>query len=595
MSKISTETIETINQRADFISLVQEYTRLDRKGDDWWGCCPFHNEKTASFHVIPERKMYYCFGCGKGGGVISFLMEIEKLSFVEAVESLAKKNGIEVIYEGGNNYTPKPEDTTKDQLIELYDRVAGSFHYLLTKTDQGKETREYLAKRNVSLEIIEQFNLGYTPKDRFWLHSFLLKKGYSASFLEKSGLFSKKNLKSSFFSDRLMFPICNRKGQVVAFGGRLLSGEGPKYLNSGDLPQYKKGETLFAFHKALSEIRTKKSVILCEGYMDVLAWHQAGVTNAVAPLGTAFTEEQLGLVRTFADTVYLSFDSDLAGQQATYKAILLCRQKGFDVKIVKIQNGKDPADILLKEGPEALKKMLESSIMDLDYLVLIANSSYDIGTPEGKKRASAYIFPYIESLGSDIQKESTINRLSAALRISEKSLLSDYNSRKVQQASKSKEIQGSPITSFNIKQNAELRAVLAVTANINLFPLMRNHLSLDDFEDIIAKEIYIGLEDCYRNDTISFDNLLAKIDNDQICNLITETVINGEFKINADKVISDSINLIRKNTLEKQKNKILAKINLAQLEGSSKINDLNELLAEKKNIDEELFKLKDTQ
>lgn len=596
MARIASDTIDAVNNRCDIVSVVGEYTRLERRGSDWWGCCPFHNEKTPSFHVVPDRRMYHCFGCGKGGSVINFVMEMEKITFVEAVESLAKKTGIEVIYEGPTESSDRPKDTTKEDLIELYGRVAGSFHYLLMSTEQGRCALEYLQSRKVSMDIIERFCLGYAPADRRWLHGFLSKKGYSRDFLEKSGLFSRKYPEVSFFSDRLIFPISNRKGQVVAFGGRLLSGEGPKYLNSGDLPQYKKGETLFAFDQALSEIRSTKSVIFCEGYMDVLAWHQAGICRAVAPLGTAFTPEQARLVRSFAETVYLSFDSDGAGQQATYKAILLCRQLSFDVRVIQITSGKDPADILQNEGPEALKKVLEYSILDLDYLVLSAGMRFETGNPEGKARAIAYMFPYIEALESDIQRESTIQRLSAAFGTSEKALLSDYQNRKQPRPvihNQGKESPAKP-ESGNIRRNAELRAVLAVAVNQGLFPRMRARLSSDDFEDAVAKDLYIALEECFREGSTSYDSLLQHCSDEGLRALVSETAIRGEFSQNADKIVEDGIILVRRNVLEKKRARIVARMAMISGATADESRTISEMMAEKQGIDEELAKLKDT-
>jgi len=392
-----------------------------------------------------------------------------------------------------------------------------------------------------------------------------------------------------------MFPICNRKGQVVAFGGRILEGEGPKYLNSGDMPQYKKGETLFAFDRALPEIRTTKSVIFCEGYMDVLAWHQAGVCRAVAPLGTAFTPDQAKLVRSFAETVYLCFDSDSAGQTATFKSILLCRQAGFNVRVIEMKNGKDPAEILQNQGPDALKKLLDYSIIDLDYLVLTAGTRFDTGNPEGKTRASAFMFPYIEVLESDIQRESTINRLSAAFGISEKALLSDYQNRKQQRPVNTtfgQEISVRPKIQTT-RRNAEQRTVLAVAANPGFFPLMRSSLSSDDFEDPVARELFIVLEECYRTGSTTYDSLLARCHDDALRNLVTETVMNGEFAENPQKVVEDSILLIRRNILEKRKTRLVTRMHLLRGTSNDEIRTVSDMMAEKKSIDEELAKLKD--
>lgn len=594
MARIASETIEEVNARADIVALVGEYTRLEQRGSDWWGCCPFHNEKTPSFHVVPERNMYHCFGCGEGGGTINFVMEMEKLSFVEAVEMLAKKYSIEVRYEGVSPSDMPQRDTTKEQLIELYRRVAGTFRYFLAETEQGAYARSYLESRHVSQEMIESFGIGFAPADRRWLHGFLMKKGYSREFLENSGLFSKKYPDIAFFSNRLMFPIKNRKGEVVAFGGRILEGEGPKYLNSGDLPQYRKGETLFAFDMALPAIRKTKSVIFCEGYMDVLAWHQAGITNAVAPLGTAFTEQQAKMVRSFAETVIFSFDSDLAGQTAAYKGILLCRRLQFNVQVLDIKNGKDPADILQNDGPEALKKLLDYSILDVDYLVMIAGLRFDTANPEGKARAVAFMFPYLESLESDIQRESTIQRLSAAFGITENALLTDFRNRKQPKATVGSQEESKPVRSRAIKRTAELRAVLAVAAYPEYFKVMRSRISSDDIEDADAKDLYIVLEDCFRNGTMSHENILANCRDEQMRTVITETIVGGEFAGNTEKVLEDAIVRIKRNTLEKKRNRVIAGMNGIRSGDAADMMAIAELMAEKKSIDEELAKLKDT-
>lgn len=366
MAKIASSSIDEVNSRTDIVSLIGEYTRLEKRGSEYWGCCPFHSEKTPSFHVVPDRKMYHCFGCNSGGSVINFYMEIEKLSFYEAVVALAKKAGVELIFEGNLEYKENPESNKKELYKDLYTRVAGSFAYLLAQTVQGKIAKDYLENRGVSKEIAEMFCLGYAPNDGRWLRKFLESKNYSKEFLDNSGLFSSKNPEYSFFRNRLMFPIWDRNGKVVAFSARLLEGDGPKYINSPELISYKKGETLYAFHLAKKAMREKKACILCEGNMDVIAYHSAGITNAVAPMGTALTVEQLRLISSFVDTLILSLDTDEAGQKATFKDILMGRQIGLSVKVISLDGGKDPDEILQKFGKEKLTNCVNRAILDSD-------------------------------------------------------------------------------------------------------------------------------------------------------------------------------------------------------------------------------------
>ena len=594
MAKITTETIDAVNNRTDLVSLVENYTHLEKRGYDWWGCCPFHNEKTPSFHVIPDKRMYHCFGCGAGGSTVKFMMEMEKLSFNEAVEALAKRAGIPVIYAEGS-YRSAPEDSFKEDLLELYARVSGTFHYFLLHMPEGAAALRYLQGRSVSGEMIERFNLGYAPANRRWLFKFLQTKGYSADFLARTGLFTKKYPELSFFHGRIIFPICNRHGQPVAFGGRILEGDGPKYLNTGDLPQYKKGETLFAFSQALAQIRKEKTVIFCEGYMDVIAFHQAGIANAVAPLGTALTADQVRLIRSFADTVILSFDSDFAGKQATYKAIRLCRAGHLKVRVLTIREGKDPAEVLAMKGAERLTELVKNATIDSDYLIQIAVERFDVMSPEGKAQAAAFLFPYIEVLESDIQKESTIQKFSADLGISSKALFTDFMQydQKQEPAPPIRKIEAQ--RSIALKMTAELRIVLAAAANPYLFKKMRAELTSDDFEDSAAKDLFIVLEECYRADANTYDSLLAHCSSDALRNAVSEAIIKGEFAENPDKLVYDGIYYIKQNALQRQKELIVRKLQAIRESGSvDEIRHINDLLNEKLHIDRTLAELKET-
>ena len=589
-SLISQDTIEAVHNTSDIVSIVGEYTKLTkRSGNDWWGCCPFHNEKTASFHVDGDKKFYYCFGCHASGDVIKFVTETEKISYADAVRSLAKRAGIEVTYSGGDIPERPKDDGIKDLYIDLYERTASLFHYLLTETPGGKDALSYITGRGITAETIAAFKLGYAPADRSWLKKFLRGKNFSDEFLAGSGLFSKNYPDTAFFSDRLMFPIFNRRGQCCAFGGRLLHGDGPKYLNSGDLIQYKKGETLYAFNFAKNKIREEKKVIFCEGYMDCIAYHQCGITYAVAPLGTALTEEQLRMVRGFADTILLSFDSDKAGEAATVRAIIMCRSFDFTVKIIRLSEGKDPAEIMAAYGSEALTNDVNNAILDSDFFLSKLGSDFAVDTPEGKTKASLEFFRYVDALRSDIQKESCLEQLCQAFNLKPEAVKRDFENRE-QARDRLKNRQQSPTGRQNsdISLNAELRTVLAAIAELDLYTVMRAEIAVDDFEDPLAKKLFIILEDCFREKTVSISGILNRCDDEELGRMITRVISSGEFSQNGRRIVNDGIKLIKRNALERKRSALMSRIRLFNPATESDRKQLESLLAEKMKLDNEL-------
>ncbi len=592
---ISNETVDAILNSTDIIATVGEYTKLERRsGNDWWGCCPFHGEKTASFHVDGDKKFYHCFGCHKGGNVVSFIMEMEKISYVDALEMLAKKSGIQIKYQNG--YKPDPNQSRNnevEQYIELYERTASMFHYFLTETDQGKSALEYITKRGLSVETIEKFKLGYSPADRRWLKSFLRKKNFSDDFLSKSGLFSKKYPDIAFFSDRLMFPIFNRRGQVVAFGGRILhpnSPDDPKYLNSGELIQYKKRETLFAFNFAKNAIRENKTVIFCEGYMDCIAYHQCGIEYAVAPLGTALTEEQVKMIQGFADTVLLSFDSDAAGQNATIRAILMCRKFDLTVKIIRLKGGKDPAEIMLNFGKENLTAQVKNAILDSDFLILRLGEKYPTDTPEGKTKAALEYFQYVDALQSDIQKESCLEQLCQAFNLKPEAVKRDFNNRnQARERANIRQENNHTEQGTQVKLDAELRGLIAVTADLNQFEVLRTKLTEKDFTNPTARRFYTILEECFVEKIFTIRDILSRCDDDKLIQIITESISSGVYQ--SDKVsviVQDTVDYIKRNKLEDQRDKLLQRIREYNVVTQDDQNQLNALLAEKFELDKQI-------
>ncbi|MDR1129344.1 MAG: DNA primase, partial [Treponema sp.] len=584
------------------------------------GCCPFHQEKTPSFTVDPERKMYYCFGCHQGGNIIKFIMDMDKASFPEAVELLAKKAGVELVYEGSGDYEGK-KDTHKEDLYVLYDKLAGSFHYLLMEKPEYSHAKQYIIERGLTEEMLGRFRLGYAPADRSWLFRFLSKRSYSPELLAMSGLFSQDYPQSAFFHNRLMFPIADRQGRTVAFGGRLLSGDGPKYINSRESDVYKKGSTLFAIDLAMDEIRRTKSAYIAEGYMDVIALHQAGVSNAVAPLGTAFTDEQARLLKRWADKICLVFDSDGAGQAAAVKAILTGRKNGLDCSVAvpgrqlpgdggEAAPLKDPADILKQFGPETLQKSVKCSINDFEYLVNRARSLYDTSGPEGKARAVAFIFPYAAALESEVSREACLADTADTFGVERQAVFADYRrDRQNGRPALAPGAAGGEVREKTLRMNDELYLLTAVMVNQWMYPKLRSSLSIEELEDSGAKELFIALEEWFRNRNTGEGeksraippDLLSRISGEALRNFVIEQGVKGAFSSNPEALIQDSIRQIKIKRLERRQGEIVMELRkqkndsgVAAPSPASLPVSSEDLLTEKIHIDAELLRLRGT-
>ncbi|MGP1438709.1 MAG: DNA primase [Treponema sp.] len=591
MPRIRNSSISELIEHIDMKAIVENYVKLERKGDKWWGCCPFHGEATPSFNIDTEKKVYYCFGCGKGGSAINFVMELEKLNFPEAIEFIAKKIGFRLQYEEDGKHDVVEND--KKAIVDLYSKIVILFHSILVSYPQGKDALKYLEARGITRETIDKFQLGFAPKERVWLYNFLIKKSYTPQFLAKTGLFSSKYNNISFFSNRIMFPIFDRYGAPIAFGGRLFAGEGAKYLNTKDMEQYKKGNSLFAFSFAMKGIREKNSVVLCEGYMDVISYHQAGISNAVAPLGTALTEDQVKILKNLTDVFYLSFDSDEAGQKATYKAILMIRQFNGEVRVINIKSGKDPAEILQKEGDNALSLLLESATMDVEYLLQIASNKFNVTTSNGKIQAISFLFPYIKSLTSTVYKEEVIKRFSIFFHVMETSILSDYE-RYLKEgiAFRAKNEVQQKIISIPLIKTAEMRLLLSVVANRELFIQLRSEVRLEDFEDVTAKQLYIALEECFREGRETYDDLIGKCENSELKKIITQVINTDEFsKENSENILEDGIKLINLNKLKKRRQNVVNRLHVLSLNNSDD-REVQDLLMEKKELDSQISSVK---
>ena len=380
--RYSDEIIEEVRERTDIVDLISGYVKLQRKGSSYFGLCPFHNEKTGSFSVSPNKQMYYCFGCGAGGNAYTFLMQYENYSFQEAVQFLAERAGMR-LPEADYSKEAKERADRKATLLQIQKQAAEYYvHKLISPA--GSAALQYLRSRGLSDLTIRRFGLGYSDKYSNDLYRFLKEKKYSDELLRDTGLFhfDEKHGFSDKFWNRVMFPIMDANSRVIGFGGRVMGDAKPKYLNSPETEVFDKSRNLYGLHEAR---RTKeRQMIICEGYMDVIAMHQAGFTNAVASLGTALTEQQCALLARFTKEVLVIYDMDDAGVRAARRGIPLLRNAGLAARVADLRPHKDPDEFIRSEGTEAFRERLNKAENGFLYLVRLAAEEYDLDDPGGK-------------------------------------------------------------------------------------------------------------------------------------------------------------------------------------------------------------------
>jgi DNA primase len=584
MTRIPDSVIEAIKDRTDIVALVGEQVRLTRSGREYRGLCPFHNEKTPSFYVVPEKGIFYCFGCGKGGDAAKFLMESERLSWPEAIRNLAKRLDIEVP-EGDDGTTPE-EERERQSLYELYDRLSKTFAWFLVKNAAGESARSLLAARGISEATREAFRLGFAPASRDWLLDFLSGKGYSRDFLARSGLFSANHPDFPLFAGRLIFPIMDQKGRCISFGGRIMEGEGPKYLNGPDTPIFHKQENLFALDRAREAIKKANLAIVCEGYMDAISLHEAGLCHAVAPLGTAFTERQARTLRRLCDAVVFAFDADTAGQNATARALPVAARAGLECRVVNLPGGKDPSEILEKEGAESLHKIADLIKSGGDFLIRRARSQFDTTTMEGKAKAVESIQAYALALDSEVKRDAFLELASGQLRIDRRAMESDIlRSGRGQARTADEAPRDRGGAYFDRKRSRELVFLLAVAVHGETFARVRTAVGPEDLEDPRAKDLYFALEEAFRSDSLDLPSIVARMGNEDMKKAVMEAAATGEFDEQFDRLIDDGIAHSRRRALERRRDELLVR-----MEGDG---NLQELLVEKMHLDAELAKLKD--
>lgn len=414
--------LQELKLRSDITEIASSYVNLKRHGRNMVGLCPFHGEKTPSFNIYTESGSFYCFGCGAGGDVITFIMKIENLDYVEAVKFLAQRAGMEM-----------PENTYDDSLSKLRMRIyeanreAARFFHATLLSQRGQSGLNYLRGRALSDRTIRHFGLGFADDDWNSLCNHLKNKGFSEYEIYSANLaFKRKNGNGIYdrFVNRVMFPIIDLRGNVIAFGGRIMTDEKPKYLNTSDTPVFKKSENLFSLNNAKSS--GTRTLILCEGYMDVIALNQAGFTNAVATLGTALTKEQAVLMKRYADEVIICYDADGAGQKATARAIDILRNAGLPIKILTVPSGKDPDEFIRSKGengPAAFKLLIEKCGNDIEYRLMKLKENYNLNTTDGKVAFLNEAVKIVATIESPIERDVFASKLCAELEIDKNAFL----------------------------------------------------------------------------------------------------------------------------------------------------------------------------
>ncbi len=510
MPYYSDEVIEEIKSRNDIVDIIGQNVSFKHTGNSYVACCPFHHEKTPSFHVSRDKQMYHCFGCGVGGNVYTYVMEYENFSFPEAIKYLADRCGYQ-LPEQEVSAEEKARDNYKNLLKEMNKTAAAYFHYLLVKTDHGKVAREYLQNRGFTDETIRNFGMGYADKYQDDLYKYLKNKGYTDEQLKDSGLveINEKKGGTDKFWNRVMVPILDINGKVIAFGGRVLGDAKPKYLNTRETAVFDKSHNLFAMN--IARRSKKRGIIICEGYMDVIAMHQAGFDNAVASLGTAFTIGHANIIKRYTEEVYLAYDSDGAGTNATLKAIGILREVGLTTRVINMKPYKDPDEFIKNMGKEAYEDRIKEAVTGIVFEIDTIAAGFNLKDPEDKIKFTKEAAKRLSYIEEPVARHSYIDAVSEKYNLDKdglKSMVTQYGTLAVNgsgervgvSSSASQEISryngsdSSNQRSSPDKNNPQRLLLTWMTNDVRLFKLLEGIISEEDFyeEDIhnVACELY---------------------------------------------------------------------------------------------------------
>ena len=492
----SEEVIEDVRSRSNIVDVIGNYVHLKKKGTSYFGLCPFHSEKTGSFSVSAEKQMFYCFGCGKGGSVFTFLMEYENYTYPEAIEYLAAQAGMEL---------PKQEISEEQRQIADYRAVlremnkdAANYFYKLLHHEHGKNGYAYFQKRQITEETIKKFGLGYADKYRDDLFQYLVRKGYTKMQLQDSGLVEiEEQGGHDKFWNRVMFPIVDMNGKVIGFGGRVLGDGEPKYLNSRETALFEKKKNLYGLYFARRSKR--EGFLLCEGYMDVISMHQAGFDNAIASLGTAFTAEQARMIKRYRNQVFLAYDSDAAGRKAALKAVAICQQEGLLTRVVNLEPYKDPDEFIKNLGAEVYEERIQKAVSGIMFEVYVMAAEYNLSDPLSKTEFQKAAAKRLSMIAEKLERENYVASVAKEYQMDYAGLLSlvnKYGEQHLQETKFQKVIQEDRVQRNKVEQEVKNGTVfqekILLTWIVNhpqLLQQLKNWLNENDFSDKITRRV----------------------------------------------------------------------------------------------------------
>ena len=551
------ELVEEIRSKNDIVDVISSYVRLQKKGSSYFGLCPFHNEKSPSFSVSPGKQMYYCFGCGEGGNVISFVMKYENYSFIEAVQMLASRAGIELPQVTRSK--EEKENADKRSQILTINTLAAKFYYYMLKSEKGALAYHYLRGRELSDNTITGFGLGYSDKYSDSLYKYMKSKGYKDDILKETGLFTfeEKGVHDKFWN-RVMFPIMDVNNKVIAFGGRVMGDGKPKYLNSPETKVFDKSRNLYGLN--IARTSRKDYLLICEGYMDVISLHQAGFNNAVAALGTSFTSGHASLIKRYAKEVVLTFDSDGAGIKAALRAIPILREAGLSIKVLSMKPYKDPDEFIKALGPEAYEERIEKATNYFIFQVGTLMNEYNLYDPSEKTEFHNKVADMLLEFEDEIERNNYLESVCRTFNIPLDGLRQLVKKKGLNYIGKKQREEKETIKSGN--KEKEEAVVLAqqilltwLIEEKNIFECVAKYVSPSDFSDDFYKRVagifWAQMEENEANPAKIIDNFQDEDEHKKVAALFNSPLINQNLTMQEkEKAVNDAVILIKKKSLD---------------------------------------------